>query len=477
MSGLTIPCEYRYLNESRLDGGRLLLATSTPSTSQVTNANSRSLTAEVTPHFFSGQLVKPRRVAGLLRALMNIVRSRFHLPAAMLNRILAESDPVVTCSEARLRFEGFSACCGAYARIDLLPEALEGETFGRGTTNVDFNQPMLTALAKIRDSDHVSLDVGSGHVKLSRNAESVVERQVALPVRWLKGFVEVQACQSRMILVHEVSGREAMRFLRSMPRMKTNRRETFVVAAGPGLRLSQIAAPNAVRVGGLERLRVLEDVIPDAERLRIYTDEVTGASAWELTFSDCRFHLVISPEVWRGFSGEGQALNAIASGQWEKILPLVRSELTWDAVIDEEALHRRVAAKAPPGSSADSNAIRGALSALATQGLVGFDLAEGCWFHRELPFDLNAVDKQHPRLKDARKLLAEGHVRVGKQTKLQIEVLVQSGSVEHRVRLTADDAKCTCTWFAKHGSSRGPCKHIVASQIYLENVEDGAGSE
>ena len=348
MSGLTIPCEYRYLHESRLASGQLLLATSTSgisprATSRATSASSRlKVTAEeISPHFFSGDLTRPRRTAGLLRGLMNIVRSRFHVPAAMLNRILAESDPVVTCSDARLRFEGFSACCGAYARIDLLPDAIDGETFGRGTTNVDFNQPMLTALAKIRDSDRVSLDVGTDHVQLSRNAQTVVERaSTALPVRWLKGFVEVQACQSRMTLVHDVSGREAMRFLRSLPRMKTNRRETFVVAAGSGLRLSQIATRNAVRVGGLERLRVLEDIVPDADRLRVYTDEVTGASAWELSYGDCRFCLVISPEVWRGFSGEGQALSAIASGQWDKILPLVRSALTWDAVIDEEALHR-----------------------------------------------------------------------------------------------------------------------------------------
>ncbi len=487
MSGLTIPCEYRYLHESRLDRGQLLLATSAslmPSSAAsagTTTSSSASRNASqadgTSPHFFSGTLVKPRRTSGLLRGLMNIVRSRFHVPAAMLNRILAESDPVVTCSDGRIRFEGFSACCGAYARVDLLPEAVDGQTLCRGTTNVDFNQPMLTALAKIRDNDHVTLSVGADHVQLSRNAEAVIEKQVALPVRWLKGFVEVQSCQSRMTLIHDVSGREAMRFLRSLPRMKTNRRETFVAAAGGGLRLSQLPAPNVVRVGGLERLRVLESIVPDAERLRIYADDVTGASAWELSYSDCRFHLVISPEVWRGFSGEGQALNAMAAGHWDTVLPMVRSCLAWDAVIDEEALHRRVSLLATPNFSADALAIRGALSALGTQGIAGFDLAEGCWFHRELPFDLNAVEKHHPRLKDAQKLLAEGHVRVGRESKEQVEVLVQSGGVDHRVRLSSDDARCTCPWFARYGSSRGPCKHILASQMFLENAEDGFESK
>ncbi len=186
-------------------------------------------------------------------------------------------------------------------RVDLLPASVDGTSFGRGTTNVDFNQPMLSALAKIRKGDHVQLHVGADELQLVRNAETVVEKRVLLPVRWLKGFVEVQLCQSRMTLVHEIHGREAARFLRSLPRMKTHRRETFVVAAGQGLRLSQIAAHNAVRVGGLERLRVLEDIVADAEQLRIYSDEVTGASAWELTYSDCRFTLVSARSLERLF--------------------------------------------------------------------------------------------------------------------------------------------------------------------------------
>ncbi len=460
MTSLTVDCDIRYQCASRLDGEELLLATS-----------SRSLVTG-SPHFFSGRLAKPRRTAGLLRSLMNIVRSRFHIPAAMLSRILAESDPVVTSSDERLRFEGFSACCGAYARVDLLPDSVEGQFFGRGTTNVDFNQPMLSALARIRDGDHVELKVGWDQVELARNAEQVIEKKVVLPLRWLKGFVEVQACQSRMTLVHDVSGREAMRFLRSLPRMKTNRRETYVVASGTGLRLSQLPERCSVRVGGLERLHVLEEIVAEAERLLVYADEVTGASAWQLCYSDCRFCLVISPEVWRGFSGEGQGLTSMASAQWEQILPLVRAELTWKAVIDEEELHRNLANRIPDVTM-DANTIRGALAALGTQGLVGFDLMEGCWFHRELPFKLDEVDKQHPRLKDARKLLMEDKVRLGKRSPNQIEVFVQSSEVEHRVRIVEGESKCTCPWFAKHDVSRGPCKHILAAILYLESHDVG----
>ena len=56
MTGLTVFCDYQYLQPSRLEGGRLQFATSSPLISKP-------------PHFFSGQLIRPRRTAGLLRGI------------------------------------------------------------------------------------------------------------------------------------------------------------------------------------------------------------------------------------------------------------------------------------------------------------------------------------------------------------------------------------------------------------------------
>ncbi|MDY0164897.1 MAG: SWIM zinc finger family protein [Thermoguttaceae bacterium] len=453
MTTLALDYVYRYLHESVLDRPEGCLRLATFSDAE-----------EAHPYFFRGDLVRPRRTADLLRGLMRVVQTRFHVPPAMLGRILAMADPVVTCSDDRVRFEAFSGCCGVYARIDLLPSAVSGETFGRGTTNVDFNQAMLSALAMVRGTDAVSLCVGADELALSRNRSTVVEKKVKLPVRWLKGFVEVQACQGRMQHVLEVPGVEAMRFLRSLPRMKTGRRETWVAPIGRGLRLSQRESPGAVRVGGLERLRVLENLAPQARTLRVFSDPSTGASAWQLDFDDCRFHLVISPEVWRGFSGEGQALGALASEEWRQWVPKIRAALKWEAVIDLDQL------TAKTGASAE--AVRRALAALGARGLVGFDLSEGAYFHRELPFDMALVEKLQPRLANARKLIAGGKVRAGARTAEEIEVFVAGSGVEHRVRLLADDARCTCPWFAKHGTARGPCKHILAARILLAKIEE-----
>ena len=173
---LAIPHHIRYTAESRFDAGGLKLAVAVADTGLSTQ-------------FFSGQLERPRRTALMLRGLMSIVQSRFHIPAAMLARILAAADPVVTASSDRLRFEGFSGCCGVYVRVDLLPNAVRDAKFGRGTTNVDFNAPMLAALAKVRETDKVSLNVDAGAVELKTESGAVVEKKVDLPVRWLRGFL------------------------------------------------------------------------------------------------------------------------------------------------------------------------------------------------------------------------------------------------------------------------------------------------
>src|SRR5258708_36902118 len=104
MSAIALDYAYRYAfasevaKESR--GARLRLATFGG--------------AEEHPNFFQGRLVRPRQTADLLRGMMEVVHARYHVPAAMLSRILAAADPVVTCSDDRLRFEGFSGCCSLY---------------------------------------------------------------------------------------------------------------------------------------------------------------------------------------------------------------------------------------------------------------------------------------------------------------------------------------------------------------------------
>jgi len=414
------------------------------------------------PYFFQGALKHPRLTAQLLRVLAKVVAARYHVPPAMLEHILRECDPVVTSGGGLLRFEGFSACASAYARVDLEPDAYEGVVVGKGTTNVDFNAPFRAALAQVRDDERVGFAIGSDEVNLLRGADQIVERKVSLPVRWLKSFVEVQAYEAQMQLRADLGKIEAVRFLRSLPRTTLDKTSFWIVPAGSGLRVSQREAQDGIHVAGIDRLRVLEELAPFANRLRVYADQRRTTSEWRLSFGPLHFCLTISPDVWRGFSGEGQVLSDLARSDTERALPRVRQALQWQAELRAADL---ASAEVPV------EVARQALAVLGSCGLVGYDLVREAYFHRELPFDLAALEELHPRLAGARELVAKRKIASLRQSDRLVEAEVAGSGVVHRVRLAPEANRCTCAWHAKHQGERGPCKHILAVQLQLEATQ------
>jgi hypothetical protein len=67
----------------------------------------------------------------------------------------------------------------------------------------------------------------------------------------------------------------------------------------------------------------------------------------------------------------------------------------------------------------------------------------------------------HPRLRDARALIAAGAVTLTAEG-----ALVISNGTEHRVTHAADGtSRCTCPWWGRHRGGRGPCKHVLAASL------------
>jgi len=409
------------------------------------------------PHFFDGALRQPRMAGDMLLVLSEVVRTHFFLPRP------ANLDPVVTSSESMLRFEGFSGCCGVYARADFPAEAFDRDIQGHGTTNVDFNDPMRAALTRLRDHDRARLSVGAAAVTLSRGEESVVEKKVKLPIRWIKGFSEVQAYQPGLEMRLEVPPAEARRFIRSLPRGSGPKRVQYVTQTGRALRLSARQARGAIPIAGTRRIRVLEPLMNSARSLRIWCDDA-GTSGWEVCFPTGRFFLMISPEVYRGFSGEGQVLENLAQGKWQEALPYVDGQLGWQTEIDAADISGRV------GLPVEE--VEAALAVLGTRGLAGYDVSTGRYFHRKLPFDLSQIEALQPRLKGARKLLDDKRVAIRKELPdAEYDMEVGGTDVMHHVRLRSDGDRCSCPWFSKHQGQRGPCKHILAARMFIDKDE------
>lgn len=416
------------------------------------------------PQFFRGRLLLPVVAADLLLTLGDVARSRFHVPAQMLKRILELADPVATCADDRLRFEAFSACCSVYSRVDLLPAAYEGETLGRGTTNVDFGPGIRTALAGVQERSELGLAVGASAVEVQADGGSAVERRVPLPSRWLRGFLEVQAIQADLAVAAELDASGARAFFRSIPKAPS-RRPVWLAPVGRGLRtFHHDPGGGAVELAGLTRLRLFDRVARHATALRVFAVAGDGSTGWQLDVPGARLTLVLSPEVWRGFSGEGRALHRLADAAPPASIAAVRGALGWEPRLGVGAL------AATTGRPREE--VSGALAALAVSGIVGFDLVEGGFFRRELPFDLGRIERLQPRLRDARRLVERAAVRIDAADGAGLSGWVAGAAgVEHRIRSTADGWTCTCPWYGRHRGDRGPCKHMLAVQ--LAATDDG----
>jgi hypothetical protein len=411
------------------------------------------------PYFFEGSLKNSFQVARLLHGLVQLVRTRFHVHQEMLPKGIA--DPIITAHENFLRFEIFSGCCSVYARVDLPADAIDGKTLGRGTTNVDFNPALVAALGKVRSTDTLDVSVGADEFVLENASNRAVEKRVQLPIRWLKGLVAVTSYGKQLSLQHNIGAAHATRFLRSIPRAQDNKSRWWIQRLGQSLRISPRQSKGAVQTGALHRLRVLEELVRFADRLRVYGSDDIEASCWELDCGDARFSLMMTHDVWRGFSGEGQGLVDLAQDVSPSIINRTRSAMTWQSVLDPRELATRLLS---------AHDFATGLAILSTRGQVGFDPYAGHYFHRELPFDLNAIVKLQPRLKGAHKLIDDNKVTSVKNQPPTFEI--SSTDTIHTVRLLDTESKCTCPWYAKHKNRRGPCKHILAAQIFASGMDN-----
>lgn len=408
------------------------------------------------PFFFDGFVNRPEQVAQALLLVARAARTRFFTPMNMTLAAIRAADPVVSSDGSRLRFESFSTCCGVYARLDLLPGSLDASTHLSGTTNVDFNEPMRAVLASVGGADPLHLNVGE-QVTATTMAASATEEKVALPDRWLKGFAEAQLAGAGMRVVHTVPANTARDFIRSLPAKTAPSGPPFAVVRTPGgLRLSTRPTPDGVRLGGPERLRILEPMMRFAETVRVHAPsnpEMAAVSVWQLELPGARLLLTLSPEASRGFSGEGGVLEALSD-----------ASVANDAETVAGSLHGEIdLATVAAETGLDEDRVLAAMTYLGASGLVGYDVAEGNYFHRELPFA--ETEKMHPRIAGARRLVDQGAV-----TLLPEGGRLTSRGSTYDVRTEGDRTTCTCYWFAKHRLERGPCKHILAVRMAEHEV-------
>jgi hypothetical protein len=396
------------------------------------------------PYFFSGVVARPDVTAAGVLAVADVATTTY----LDLSALAATKDPVVTASGDRLRFESFSGCNGVHARFDLLADGIESGDILFGTTNVDINMPLRGALASVPANALLHLGVGAETLRVSTPDLSIEERKVELPERWIRGFAEIPTILAAMTPVADAAGHEAMAFLAGLPRGAPG--PTVGVGVGPrGLRITAAGTAGSATLAGTARLSSLRRAMRHIKRLTAWTHD-SGTSAWVADLEGGRITVVVSPRPYRGFSGEGQLLTELSTTSTSSPALRLLEQLAWEPVIDVDALASDTAMTV--------SQVRSGLAVLAASGKVGYDLVDEAHFHREIPYDADAVARDHPRLKVARELLAAGAV-------VRSDGMFKVGDRGHQHWVSLgdhDDATCTCRWHTRYGGGRGPCVHVLA---------------
>lgn len=409
------------------------------------------------PCFFWGKLNEPYFVARCLMTLSNVVQSSFNLSPFQMALL---KDPIVTSGNDKIRFEGFSHCAGVYARLDILNDGLDGEFIENGTTNVDFNQPMINALGKIRNNEKVFLSIGPKEVGLHKEGEKIIERKVPLPEKWIKGLTSVQVYLSKTERVFSLNRLQAIQLIRSIPKGKP-KTDYYLGLRGNKVFLSPTVVSGGICIGGIHRLRLLENLIPFSDKLDIYAQPDMQSTTWQLYLGSVRFTLSVSRDTWRGFSGEGAALESLIEDVPNQLIEKFDNFSYANQSFNPTILSIK--------EDIDLKLIDNLGARLSAMGLLGYDLNDNEYFYRRLPFKLSRIISLNPRLKNAEKLIEDNKVEIINKSDSRIEASVEGSGVKHTVIITDQQKRCTCTWFAQHQGERGVCKHILAVLKLTQN--------
>ncbi|HEY0681219.1 MAG TPA: hypothetical protein VGD45_02715 [Steroidobacter sp.] len=460
--------------------------------------------SQTRPVSFHGEVVRngfTLRVA--LRALGSAIWSEdvWDSEADFVSRIL---DPVITVHPDRLWFEAFSQDMSVYSALIVDPDSfrLEG-TPSYGTTNIDFTAWLWGALDEMRTSRRTHFRVGAEGFEVSTSsAGGRFESKVDIPDAWVRGFLQVQgamALPGTRLSVRAVDLLSAIRFLRFnkakiSPRalryeMEPEKFAQLVIEPWDHVVPLEGAThgyteKRVIRTWGRRRLRLIEPLLPFAERVDIYLKGRALPSFYAVKLPGMTFLLGLSSFGGEGGFGGSSGFDLTTPTQDNSHAPAVLSALA-------PAFHLSTAEVAQRANIPVADAAR-TLTSLSYAGRAMYDLEAQRWRYRELfdpPIDPVRFYPPDPRREAADRLLAQGlsdievtaedarkarrYVNPNTGEKVERELVFRQwrigGSCEGErtsIVVNAEEriifGQCGCEFFKEHVMNFGPCAHMLA---------------
>jgi hypothetical protein len=336
------------------------------------------------------------------------------------------------------------------------PESVDGEFIANGTTNVDFNDPMLNALNAIKKNEKVTLAVGQHDVQVITTKTKIVEKKVTLPTRWIKGLTSVQLYLADMDKKFELNKIQTIQLFQSLPK-GIIKGEFFITKRAGKFMFSSITTLDSVRIGGVHRLRLLEGILAIVDKMHLYESSDKETCAIVCDFGKLQLLMAFSPDAYRGFSGEGKALDNMSENLPIEWIYGLNNLLKANESFDPMMLSIE--------NDIEFGTMDNLTASLSSMGLLGYDVEDCKHFYRRLPFKTERIISLNPRLKNAKKLVDNNDIDIIIKTINYTEAFVKGTDVKHKVIIDHDIQKCTCQWFTNYQGKRGICKHILAVKL------------
>lgn len=396
-------------------------------------------------------------------------------------------DPVISVHPDQVFFECFSRDESSYGRLSARYEGFE-ELSERacGTTNVDYSDGLYAEFQKLRTYKRTTLEVDPSGFAVATSGEHHKEVKIDVPESWVRGFLQVSSAMTlpaTVVDLHPMDIHNVCLVLRRNRelfgprslRYRLRPGEPVVIVVEPwGIEVRCPRSvfrgdkPQEVRVWGRRRLHVLERLLPQAQKVRVFLLGTGQPSFYVVEMGSLSFTLGLS-----GWTKNDWA----AASNFD--LMAAREDV-------DDATRQRVFAElgkvwlATPSALASSLSLSEAVTASALGGWVQagravYDLESGVFRKRELsrePLPVAALRFASDREASAARLLHQGRVAVDEVSETDGRLRVV-GRIQFKSKVTpawfvldADrrlvEGECACDYFTRNRLHRGPCDHLLA---------------
>lgn len=409
-------------------------------------------------------------------------------------------DPIVTIGEHGTAIEVFSTDESAYARLLLRATdnpAYEATSRTDGTTHLVFDETLLRGIGRMRSYRSSTLELGPGAAAGSGEVAGVSEREISVPLRWLRAFGQVQAASTlparefelapidlynALLTLRMRKAKTSPRALRyelvpgEAPRMVLEPWDLVIDGTGPAYSGN---APVVVRTWGRQRLTVLARLLPHTKRVRVRLVGAGLPAYYILDLGDAELTLALSGWTDSGWAGIATFDLLVAGAVDELLAKRVHDALDSDATRREGGLTLAALAQTV---DRPINDVRQAILHHMQRGVVVHDLGDDRYLARSLlatPPDAEALRYRDEREQQAHRLLAlpdavrltKVHDLAGEGTRIEGEVEDPQAHRTYRTSFTIDregrtvDATCTSPQFRRSGLREGPTVPMIALRL------------